>query len=156
MLVLAVGPREAARRMGLSESTVMQWSARGNWLAGAKDRQSLATGLQTPAMTVLAETLPVSMRPVVVSGVSKPADSLRDVIADRGKSSKLSLSRYVQRGAARLATLPASQLLTEAANAKAIAGVASQVWPEKTGGTVNLSIYGGQQVIQAGDITSDE
>ena len=43
-----------------------------------------------------------------------------------------------------------STWLTISAICCAIAGVAAQVWPEARTGAVNLSIYGGQQVIQAG------
>jgi hypothetical protein len=33
MLVMTYGAREAARQLGLSENTVLAWSARGEWLA---------------------------------------------------------------------------------------------------------------------------
>lgn len=141
VLVVAVGSAEAARRTGLPEGTVRQWSKRGGWTAGVKECAALAAGSPTPERVALAASLPESMRPLAVTGVTNPADALLRVIADRLASSRLSRSRYVQRASARLAVLPSNQLLAEAPNAKALAGVAEQLDPRVAAGagtTLNL------------------
>lgn len=63
-LAMAVGVREAARRMGLDENTVRQWSAREGWLRDAPRSQPLpptvlqpVTGVTKSPSQAMGETL---------------------------------------------------------------------------------------------------
>lgn len=83
VLVVAVGPREAARRMNLSENTVLAWSDRGGWLDHLKPENQ--------------PQAPASMLPTVAINAIKPADALRNVLAEDDHETRISLSRGVRR-----------------------------------------------------------
>lgn len=98
VLVGAVGVREAARQMGLSENTVLAWANRGGWvqhIANAKERkvQSLASNrpdsLQSPAI--------------------KPADALQNVLQDDSRETRISLSKSTRRLAKDAESAPLEQ-----------------------------------------------
>jgi hypothetical protein len=116
MLVLEVGVTEAARRTGIDLSTVKQWSARGKWLAHLRPENQ--------------PKLPISMQPVHVTGVTQPADALRDMLSDGAKRTKVGLTRYT----ARMAELAAEGgSLEEAPLLKAVADIHSKMHPEQAG-----------------------
>ena len=123
VLVVAVGPREAARQMGLNENTVLQWTSRYGWLDHCKQPAPL---------------LPVSMQKQSVIGVINPADALSNVMAERYLHTKLGQSEYLSRASRKLAALPEEHLLAEAQTGKALADMAAKVFPE-TSGQVRLS-----------------
>ena len=73
LLAIQFGVREAARRSGLNENTVVSWSKRHNWFTQPPK--------QTDAITAI-----------------KPAgDVLLDELAGNERETKLSLSRYTKR-----------------------------------------------------------
>lgn len=139
MLVLSVGPREAARRLGLKEDTVCQWSARRGWLAHITDPRPVA--------------LPASM--VSESNVIKPpADALRDIIAEDGQATRVAGMRYARRvteAAARVAESDPVAALEMAKNVKsglqsaAIAGSWQQAGVDGATTVINIALLGHSQ-----------
>lgn len=121
MLVMQIGCREAARRMGLSESTVMQWSARGKWLEHV--RQPIP--------------LPSSMQPTLVSSVSKPADALCEVLKDHERETTLSLARAARRNAAEAETAGLDAADKALATGKLLALV--HRWERQTGSSTTVN-----------------
>lgn len=75
-LAIAVGVREAARQMGIPESTVKSWSTRGAWFK----------------QPILPPTL---TKPNNASTASKtPSDALADTLRKRSGKTKLHLSKF--------------------------------------------------------------
>lgn len=134
VLVVAVGAREAARQMGLSESTVMQWSARGKWLAHTRPEPP---------------HLPVSMQPTAVIGVSTPADALRDALAADGNLVKTQTMRFARLATAHAASKAESDpatALEQAGNIKQVVQAAAIAggWQSATQGVeLRLAIFTG-------------
>lgn len=123
MLVLEYGPREAARMVGLNENTVNQWSARGGWLEHIK-----------PA----APKMPKSMQPTRVSGVTRPADALKNAMLEDNNETRASLSRATRKLArkAESADLPdATKVLSVAKTASLLHG-----WDKQTG-AIRISVF---------------
>lgn len=121
VLVGAVGVREAARQMGLSENTVLAWANRGGWvqqIAVARERkgQSLAMGRSNAVQSVAI----------------KPATALENVLLERQERTKLAQSAYLAKASERLAEVPDDQLLDHAPTGKTLAEMASKVYPEAT------------------------
>lgn len=131
MLVLAMGVREAARKLGISEDTVSAWSARGKWL-------------KRPELP----PLPPTMQPVAVSAgqsiASNPADILAETLADDERETKLGLSRLVRRSVQAAQSVP----VESAADALSLGKLASVVhkWGDDKRSVqvqVNLGFFGG-------------
>ena len=101
LLAIEIGVREAARRLGLNEDRVCQWSKRGNWFSTPKQINAKAT---------------------LVSTVSKAGDILIDELADNERETRLSLSRYARRAAkdAEQASLKDAPYVKSAAQVAAI------------------------------------
>lgn len=127
-LVVAVGVREAARKMGLSEDTVSAWSARGHWLQ--------------------ANPLPTSM--VRASNASKtPSAAMVEALTDDSNATKIGFARAARTVATDLAGKSAT-ILTDKDTAQAAnhwTGIASKVhgWEQKQAAAaaavmVNVSI----------------
>lgn len=124
MLVLSVGVREAAAKMGLPVATVGAWSARGNWLR------------QPPA------PLPPTMKPVQTVH-TKPSEALADSIADDQKRSRVALHRLARtslEAAEKAGPLPVASM-------QDLRHAAAIVEPKEGAGetrvTVNLAFFGG-------------
>lgn len=133
VLAIAVGVREAARRLGLKESRVQQWSSRDQWFK---------------------QPDPVQLPPTVtknnVTTVTKPSQVLADVLKQRSNKTKLHLSKYVLDASKR-----AEQSKGELKHAKAVKEVARTAslihsWQEKdqSTGPLNLNLLGGRALIQ--------
>lgn len=147
MLVMEVGAAKAARHTGLKEGTIRQWCKRHGWTEGNADKAQLAQGEPTPARTALAATLPESLRPVIVTGVTKPADALKEMLAEDSRETRLGFSRALRRAAKHAEDMPAAEVLEQAQNVKALIGGASQVhgWQEAGGAAttvVNIALIG--------------
>lgn len=128
-LVVAIGPRAAARQMGLNENTVLAWAKRGNWMAATRP---------TPA----EKPLPASMQPRAITAI-KPSEALANTLEDDSKATKLSLSI----AAKRMAREAESAGLDQARNAHEVAKLASTVhaWEAKQpthNVMINLQILG--------------
>lgn len=132
MLVLSIGPREAARKMGLNENTVRQWSARYGWLKHARPEKP---------------QLPKSMQPVVVTNVTKPADALLDCIIEDGKATKVAGMKAARRVAERISTMAIDEAVEQMPNLKASlqsAAIAGD-WQVRTDGqqlVINIALLG--------------
>lgn len=122
MLVLAVGVTEAAKQTGIDLSTVKQWSARGKWLAHTR-------------VIHVPPPMPTSMQPRHVTGVTSPGDALENTLKERQNHTKLGLSLFAARAARVASKLPQDKLLARAGEVKAVADIASKVWPEVQGDT---------------------
>jgi hypothetical protein len=121
-LAIAVGVREAARQLGIAESTVQAWSKREHWFAKA---------LQPPT--------PPTMNGATVA--TKPSDALARTLSDRKDKSALHLSRYVVKASEQAARLKGIHTLTSAQDVRHVAGVRSHLWPEdRQGDTIDLRI----------------
>jgi hypothetical protein len=75
-LAIAIGVRQAAREMGLPESSVKSWSTRGKWFA------------DTPKPPHLAR---------VASNASTPSDALATRLANDERETRASLSQYARK-----------------------------------------------------------
>src|ERR1044072_4680128 len=107
VLAVAVGVREAARQMGISQDAVRQRSKREGWLASPK----------TVTQRALAKPV-TSVSPNALS----PADALANVLQEHERETKLSLARSARRMAkdAEQATLRESPYVHKAAQAASI------------------------------------
>lgn len=135
VLVVAIGPRAAARELGIPEATVLAWSNRGGWLEKVKEmREIAATRVQERQ----------EARGIVQSVAIKcPAQALADVMADDSRETRISLSRASRR----LAKDAESADLDQAADVLTVARTAALVhgWadPAASGGTViNIALLG--------------
>lgn len=125
MLVMEVGPREAARRMNLNENTVLQWTRRNQWLESTKP---------TPAIN----PLPLSMKPVIT--VISPSDTLADVLKEHGDATKLGLAKASRRAVESTESMDGQTVLEYASKLKDVATIAEKVhgWGgDKAGDTIN-------------------
>jgi hypothetical protein len=141
MLAMQVGPREAARRMGLSEDTVLAWSRREGWLDGIR----------------LPPPLPKSMQPTAIAALKRPADALRDCLAEDGQATRVAGMRYARRvieRAAQVAEDEPDKALESAQNVKgalqsaAIAGG----WASNVQVDVRLGVFGPSDGGQVTDV----
>jgi hypothetical protein len=107
VLAVAVGVREAARQMGISQDAVRQRSKRERWMASPK----------TVAQRALAKPV-TSVSPNAVS----PAHALTNVLQEHERETKLSLARSARRMAkdAEQATLRESPYVHKAAQVASI------------------------------------
>lgn len=124
MLVLTLGVRAAARKLNLSENTVLAWSRKGGWLAHARP--------------VVAETLPIPPTISQTLTTISPADALRDVLAEDSRETRISLSRSARRMAQDAEAAP----LESAGDVLQVAKVAAMVhgWESAGSGGVTLNV----------------
>ena len=114
VLAVAVGVREAARQMGISQDAVRQRSKREGWMASPK----------TVAQRALAKHV-TSVSPTALS----PAHALANVLHEHERETKLSLARSARRMAkdAEQATLREAPYVHKAAQVASI----THGWGEK-------------------------
>src|SRR5262249_47093504 len=129
VLAVAVGVREAARQMGISQDAVRQRSKREGWMASPK------------AVVQRALAKPVtSVSPVALS----PAHALANVFSERKHRSKLGLSKFVAEAAERAGESDGNLALSR--KVRDVAAVHSTLWPEENQREpiLNLAILTGQ------------
>lgn len=125
VLAAAVGQREAARRLGLSENTVKSICYRAG--------DSLA----------LAKAAAPTMAPAQHPNAPTPAEAMQEALADDSRASRIALSRGLRRTAEHIAQLPPDEALAEAQNVKATVSSLSTVhgWEAAGAGTtVNIAL----------------
>lgn len=134
VLAVAVGVREAARQMGISQDAVRQRSKREGWMASPK----------AVAQRALAKPV-TSVSPNVLS----PADALANVLNDRKERSKLGLAKYTAEAAEEAALH--QDKLGIARNVRDVAAVRSTLWPEDHNerGILNIAFLTGEIPVRA-------
>lgn len=126
VLVVAIGPRAAAREMGLPEATVQAWSARFGWLEHVRP----APGAR-----------PVSMVSTTVA-TTAPADALVSAMEGLSTRSKLGFAKASVKVAEKMAEADPDNLVAQGADALTWAKVASMAhgWAGGAGTTVNVAV----------------
>jgi hypothetical protein len=114
LLAIEYGVREAARKLGLNEDRVRQWSSRHKWFSKPDVQNS------------------------VVTTVTKPSVVLMDELADNERETRLSLSRYARRAAKD----SESATMREAPYVKAVAQVAgiTHKWGDQSSTTNHFTL----------------
>ena len=142
-LSIAIGVREAARRMGLGESAVMQRCAREGWLA----KRNEAKVAMSPAGK--AQTL-ADAHGLHVSSVSK-TPSAAEILSSLGPDSKSKLAIAGNRAVTRLAEMDGDELIVPevAQTAKTWASTLATAhsWEKEGSGgnaVVNITFLGAQ------------
>ena len=115
VLAVAVGVREAARQMGISQDAVRQRSKREGWMASPK------------AVAQRALAKPVTR---VSPNVLSPAYALANVLSERKHRTKLGLSKYAAEAAEQAAEH--RDKLGIAGKVKDVSSVHRTLWPEET------------------------
>lgn len=137
VLAIAVGVREAARRMGLSVERVMKWSQRGNWLMSAD-----ASALATPSATGATAQLERCPQPVRNAG-----DALQSTLLELGNRSKLAHAKAGAKAAEHMQTLDGEAIVSIAQQRKAIIDGDKLIhgWDKQEPAVVNLQLgfFGG-------------
>jgi hypothetical protein len=134
VLAVAVGVREAARQMGISEDAARQRSKREGWMISANAASQRA--LAKPVTRVSPSAL-------------SPADALANVFSERKRRAKLGLSKYTAEAAERAAESDGDLRLSR--NVRDVVAVHSSLWPEDQyeRGILNLNVLaGGRAAIQ--------
>ena len=121
VLAAAIGQREAARRLGMSENTVKSICYR------AGDGAALATTMDSRIQP---------MHP------NAPIDAIKDVNAENGARSRSAALRYSARGLEHLADLPPDEGVLLAAQAASLTKVAATAgdWSSASRGSVRINI----------------
>lgn len=116
LLAIQFGVREAARRSGLSEDRVRQWSSRFNWLQRSTPEQQKA----------------------IVTTVTSPGDIMLQELERNGHATKLSLSRFARNAAGKHERGP----ITKAPLLHKVAQTAAIVhgWQDKQGPQTNVMV----------------
>jgi hypothetical protein len=129
VLAVAVGVREAARQMGISQDAVRQRSKREGWMASP----------ETVAQRALAKAV-TNVSPNALS----PAAALANVLNERKERTKLGLSKFTAEAAEQAAEHP--DKLGIAGKVKDVASVHGTLWPEeeRREPIINLAIVTGE------------
>jgi hypothetical protein len=140
VLAVAVGVREAARQMGISQDAVRQRSKREGWMASPK----------TVTQRALAKPV-TSVSPNVLS----PAHALANVLSERKHRTKLGLSKYAAEAAERAGESDGDLDLSR--SVRDVAAVHSTLWPNQpeTNQILNIGILIGNSRPKA-PIESDQ
>lgn len=110
VLVVAIGPRAAARELGLEEDTVCQWSSRYEWVKQAEEMRVKAAAANRERAKARGE---------LSSVVSKsPADALAEVIATEGTATRIGAVRYARKAVEHAGSLCGADALAVAGDVK--------------------------------------
>ncbi len=127
MLALELGMAEASRRTGIPDGTIRQWANRGHWFDPVP--------------------IPVTKQKQPVTGVTKPADVLAQVISENKLATRSGLAQFTADAATKLAKSKGN--LKNTRPAKDIADIMSKVWTEGGASTTfNLALLCNQAAIQ--------
>ncbi len=105
-LAVAVGVREAARRLGLSEEAVMKRCSREGWLAEPEMRAAAARSVQERSSALSA-------------CVRSPAQELAKELLALGSKSRIGFARGLAKAASHVETLEGPEMLEKAQEVKA-------------------------------------
>lgn len=145
MLAMAVGVRESARRMGLSEDRVRQRCTREGWL-------------KTPEAQAVNK-LAIAARSGITCRQSSPAALMQAEIASLGAKSRLSFARGIAKAAEHVEQLPGDQILAQSSDVKNVAQTADLVhgWKEAAPSVkIRLDVLGGVAEAPILDVSATE
>ena len=139
VLAQAVGVREAARRMGLSEERVMKWSQRdrgGPWMT-----QPGAATIAAPSVTGATRQMSACPQPVRTA-----SEALAEANADNSRRSRSAALRYSARTLEHAADLDGETALASASDVASAVKVASVAggWSDSDKSKVRVNIFAGQ------------
>lgn len=123
VLAKAIGVREAARRMGLSEQRVMKWSQRdpeGPWGPPAEPLISRSQATQA-GIARKRQLLPGATCPQPT--VSAP-DAMSAVLAEHEGATRIAFAKAARKGAEHAAQSTGDEVVAMAGDLKSLAGVA--------------------------------
>jgi len=123
VLAVAVGVREAARQMGISQDAVRQRLKREGWMASPK--AVVQRALAKPVTTVSPNAL-------------SPADALANVFRERKQRTKLGLSKYAAEAAEEAAEHQDKLKISRAT--KDVADIHRSIWPEESANNSILNL----------------
>lgn len=140
-LAIAIGVREAARKLGLNENTVRQWSRRQGWFKQPEPKPIPATIVKQQGNSV--------------TSVTKPSDALRSALDDDSRETRLNLSKGARSAAKLFGEAPGEFTVARSEDFRRIVSSAAQIhnWQEAERGSgvmPGLNIYSEQTVIQVG------
>lgn len=129
MLVLSIGVRPAAAKLGLPVSTVGTWSEEGKWLACTKPQPAT---MPKPASMVNPNNPNIS-----------PANALAQTIQDHERATKTALARAIRAGAEHASTMLGSEVVDKSRQIKDLAGAGAVIhaWSggdKQAGNTINI------------------
>lgn len=136
-LAVAIGVREAARQMGISEDAAMQRSKREGWLVKQRQHEAQVQAIQA---TKREE-----------QGLSATPVSAADVLTRMGANTRAKLASVAQRAAEKLDELDGDELLSAVVSgvANQYTGMASKLhgWeakdrPGQSGTVINIALAG--------------
>jgi hypothetical protein len=137
VLAVAVGVREAARQMGISEDAVRQRSKREGWLTSAK----------AAAQRALAKHV-TEVSPSALS----PADALASALSDDSRETKLGLSAAARNAAKAFAQMPGDRVIEKAQQLRHVTASSSHVhgWEQQRQGEeiLNLNVLTAVKVVR--------
>lgn len=130
LLVLSIGVRPAAAKLGIPPGTVQDWSARFGWLRHART-QTVVTppSIQAPP-TMLPKTNPTI----------QPADALTEILRDDATATRTALSRAVRRASEHASSLAGSDSLDAARRVRETVESASRLHGWEQGGKSNNTV----------------
>lgn len=106
VLVVAIGPRAAARELGLPEDTVRQWSSRFGWVRQAEEMRAKAGAASRERAAARGELSPIVTK--------SPAQAMGDVLQDLDKRTRIGFARASAKVAEEAETQDVAALLENA------------------------------------------
>lgn len=137
-LAIAVGVREAARRLGVSEDAVMQRSCREGWLKRLPRDQPL----------------PESIRPINVGNVSTAPQAMGEYLRDLSSKTRLNHAKVADKIADKLSQSDADELLMNMPNVLSAGKHAALVagnWGGSQGTSMRLDLLAGTLDVRSGN-----
>jgi hypothetical protein len=120
-LALAIGVREAARRMNITEGAVMQRSKREGWFRERHEASAALASIGDTRKQLIATATGTS-----VSAVSN-TPTAAEILSAMGKNTKAALATGLQRAAEHVADLPGEDILDRAQDVGSLVKSASLV-----------------------------
>lgn len=133
VLVVAIGPRAAARELGLPEATVQAWSARGGWLEKHREMQEIGVIRVREREALQGRVQPIATK--------SPATVMQEAIEDLSTRSKIGFAKASCKVAEELAGSEPGKLLLLSQEAQHWAKTAALAggWAG-AGTTVNVAV----------------
>lgn len=146
-LAMAIGIREAARRMGLDEHRVLKWSQRdpnGPWMSSPEVKQ-----LSTPSTTGN------TARYACPQNVLTASNALQNVLSEDRAATKLGFSQAARKAAEHLAKADPETILHHAAKARDMATVAEKAQDWASGQqAIAINVFDDVKLIEAIEVES--